>query len=86
MVFHDEFYISSTLPHDVVQPLYSYLVGCGESTKEPLPSGAYRPLKVHTYKEGGSTYRVQESDAPREEQVGEASVSDFGKISPKSVG
>lgn len=62
LVFHEEFFISSTIPHDDVQPLYSYLVGCGESQRENIAAGAYRPLKVHTYKEAGATYRITESD------------------------
>jgi hypothetical protein len=58
LVFHDEYYISSTLPHEDIQPLYSYLVGCGESYREG-PPGYFRPLKVHTYKESGNSYRVK---------------------------
>ncbi len=53
MVFHEEFYISSTLPHDDIQPLYSYLVGCGECNREN------RKQKIYTYKEAGKTYRVK---------------------------
>jgi len=58
LVFHDEFYISSSLSHEDIQPLYSYLVGCGESFREQMPAGAYRPLKIHTYKEAGAIFKV----------------------------
>lgn len=62
LVFHDEFYISSSLPHEDIQPLYSYLVGCGESFREQLPAGACRPLKVHTYKEAGTAIKIRKDD------------------------
>ena len=55
MVFHEEFYISSTLSHDDIQPLYSYLVGCGECTRDT----AKHRQKVGTYKEAGKTTRVK---------------------------
>jgi hypothetical protein len=53
LVFHDEFYISSTLPHEDIQALYSYLVGCGECTREN------RKQKVLSYREAGKTYRIR---------------------------
>jgi hypothetical protein len=53
LVFYDEFYISSTLPHEDIQTLYSYLVGCGDVAKEATTAGQFRPLKVHTYREPG---------------------------------
>ena len=91
LVFHDDFYISSTLPHEDIQPLYSYLVGCGETTKE-FGSG-FKPLKVHTYKEAGTTFRVRVPGGDGKELFMEETddyavlgVSNFGKINPRAVG
>lgn len=52
LVFHEEFYISSTLPHSDIQTLYSYIVGCGEATREK------RRTKIFTYKEFGNSFRI----------------------------
>ena len=79
--------------------MYSYLVGCGESYREG-PPGYFRPLKVHTYKESGNSYRVKKPTAKpgdggdvMEFKVGEVfqdedklGVSSFGKINQKSIG
>ena len=97
-MFHDEYYISSTLPHEDIQPLYSYLVGCGESHRDN--GAAFRPLKVHTYKEAGNSFRVKPSQEKIELdgevlqfKVGEEfqdedklGMSPFGKINQKSLG
>ena len=52
-VFHEEFYISSTLSHDLIQPLYSYLVGCGDTQKDS------RKFKVLNYKESGKPIMIK---------------------------
>jgi hypothetical protein len=52
LVFHDEFYISSSISHEQAAPIYSYLIGCGESVREN------RKPKVFTYKEAGKTFRI----------------------------
>lgn len=54
LVFHEEFFISSTLPHDEIQTLYSYLIGTGECTRDK------KKIKVFGYKEPGKTIRVKE--------------------------
>ena len=44
-LFHDEFFISSTLDNNNAQLLYSYLVGCSEAIRED------RRMKCFTFKE-----------------------------------
>lgn len=44
-LFHDEFFISSTLGNENAQLLYSYLVGCNEVLRED------RRMKCFGYKE-----------------------------------
>jgi len=78
--------------------LYSYLVGCGESYREG-PAGFFRPLKVHTYKDAGNSYRIKKPKSKSEVveevefKVGEVfqdedklGVSSFGKMNQKSIG
>lgn len=96
LVFHDEFFISSTLPHEDIQPLYSYLVGCGDASRDPAQAAAFRPLKVHTLKEPGTIFRVKAGEGSLvgdDSRVGEqiddedvSGMSNFGKINPKAVG
>jgi len=57
MITHEEFFISSTLPHDEIQTLYSYLIGCGECTRDK------KKIKVFGYREPGKTIRVKESQS-----------------------
>jgi hypothetical protein len=64
------------------------LVGCGESHREG-PPGYFRPLKVHTYKEGGATYKIRrEGEEIKEEAlvVEEEKTSAFCKINQRYVG
>ena len=44
-LFHDEFFISSTMDNDNAQLLYSYLVGCSEAQRED------RRMKCFNFKE-----------------------------------
>lgn len=45
MLFHDEFFISSTMSNENSRLLYSYLVGCSEALRED------RRMKCFSYKE-----------------------------------
>lgn len=88
LVFHDEYYISSTLPHEEIQPLYAYLVGCGESYREG-PPGYFRPLKVHTYKDSGNTYKVTNEEVKEEQTTSDEDklgVTSFCKINQRYIG
>ena len=44
-LFHDEFFVSSTMENGNAQILYSYLVGCNEAQRED------RRMKCYDYKE-----------------------------------
>ena len=45
LLFHDEFFISSTMSNENSQLLYSYLVGCSEALRED------RRMKCFSFKE-----------------------------------
>jgi len=57
LVCHEEFYVSSTLPHEHIQPLYSYMIGCGDAYREK------KKIKIFTYKEAGRTIRVNDKQS-----------------------
>lgn len=52
LVLHEEFYISSTLPHEEIKTLYSYITGYGEAYRTK------RKNKILSFKEAGKTFRI----------------------------
>jgi len=73
-IFHHHYFISSTLPHLSLQPVYSYLVGCNQPHIEDpkqspdhasgtlqnnnTPSEMLNLLKVFQYKNSGPISKV----------------------------
>jgi hypothetical protein len=66
LVFHDEFYISSTLPHEDIQTLYSYIIGCGECSRDK------KKIKIFSYKEAGKTFRIKDGALGSNVNVGDS--------------
>ena len=51
-LFHDEFFISSSMDNKSAQVLYSYLVGCNEAQRED------RRMKCFSFKEVSKNVRT----------------------------
>ena len=66
MLFHDEFFISSTMSNENSQLLYGYLVGCSEALRED------RRMKCFSYKEISrnvqTILKAEEAQQPGESQ------------------
>lgn len=54
-IFHDDYFISSTLSHAQVQPLYQYLVG----NVEHGPDERHPKVKVLQFKDAGSYEHIE---------------------------
>ena len=70
MLFHEEFFISSTMEHEQTRLLYNYIIGTGDCERD------YRKFKILTYKDIGQPYRLkgypmqqQEAAAAQESQT-----------------
>jgi hypothetical protein len=79
-IFHEEFYVSSTLDNASSQTLYSYLVGCSEAQRDD------RSMKCLGYNElSKNTYKVKkESQQEVLNNKEEMEESDFCRINPSN--
>ena len=57
-LFHDEFFISSSMDNKSAQTLYSYLVGCNEAQRED------RQMKCFSFKDVSKNVRTVVKDEP----------------------
>ena len=74
-LFHDEFFISSTLGNSNAQLLYSYLVGCSEAIRED------RRMKCFTYKEVSKNIEVISQDPGLSKKADSSNhLSDFCRV------
>ena len=77
-LFHDEFFISSSMDNNSAQVLYSYLVGCNEAQRED------RRMKCFSFKEVSKNVRtVHNEDVAQPEQENNLQ-SDFCRINPQN--
>lgn len=65
-LFHDEFFISSTMDNKSAQTLYSYLVGCSEAQRED------RRMKCFGFKEVSKNVQQIKLDQRHEEEKKES--------------
>lgn len=79
-IFHDEFFISSTLDNASSQSLYSYLIGCNEAQRED------RSMKCLSYKEMSQNSHTVFRKKQEETKVvsKEINQSDFCRINPQN--
>lgn len=74
-LFHDEFFISSTLQNENAQLLYSYLVGCSEAIRED------RRMKCFTFKEVSEKVHMISQNAEYSHMPDESELqSDFCRV------
>ena len=75
-IFHENYFICSSLPHLNLQPLYSYLIGIQDQTAYAAPESVNNPghtplqllLKVLQFKNTGQMTRVHANQMSKEER------------------
>jgi hypothetical protein len=78
-LFHDEFFISSTMSNENSQALYSYLVGCNEAQRED------RHMKCFAYEETSQNVQTISKEEQKQEVAQDPlDQSDFCRINPKN--
>ena len=75
-IFHENYFICSSLPHLNLQPLYSYLIGIQDQTAYTTPESVSNPghtplqllLKVLQFKNTGQMTRVHANQMSKQER------------------
>lgn len=75
-IFHEEFYISSTLDNKNSQTLYSYLIGCSEAQRDD------RTMKVLGYKDISLNAHLVTQKPEKMSAKNPVQQSDFCRINP----
>jgi len=75
-LFHDEFFVSSTMENGNAQILYSYLVGCNEAQRED------RRMKCYEYKEISKNIETIEENKDPVKNTTDNTTTDFCRVNP----
>jgi hypothetical protein len=93
-IFHENYFICSSLPHLNIQELYSYLVGTtsqgaqnSQKQADSIPASQIAALfKCSQYKNPGTVRRYTDEEQKQEEPVDlQTNQSNFSRVSPQTA-